>query len=158
MNGHLSKPVVRAELLDAVERWLLSADVTAAQPESAAPPPSDALVDEAALRELEEDVTAELLPRVIRTFVDETEGRLSAIESSLAGGDLVALAGEAHALKGAAGTFGAGALHNLALEMELAARAEDREAARALLPRLVRTGRESLRVFEKRIGFGVRDT
>ena len=157
MNDFVSKPVVRADLLRAVERWLEGA--AAPVPEAQAIPKSRdgiCLLDDSVLKELEQDVTADLLPNMVKTFVVEVRRRLPGLEKAVLDGDMRVVADEAHALKGAAGTFGASALQAAAIEMELAGKQGSAEIAAAHLPSLAAVARDTLGLMEKRFEIGQR--
>jgi HPt (histidine-containing phosphotransfer) domain-containing protein len=59
-----------------------------------------------------------LLKEMMGLFVDDTPGRIQAIEAALASGDLSDLADVAHAVKGAAGTMGVPKVRVVAAELE----------------------------------------
>jgi len=63
-----------------------------------------------------------LLKEMVGLFVDDTPGRIHAIEATLASGDLSDLADVAHAIKGAAGTMGVPKLRAVAAELEAGGR------------------------------------
>jgi histidine phosphotransfer protein HptB len=105
---------------------------------------SDALlepVDLAKLR-LRFDDDEELLVEIYRVFISEVPGRRASIEAALASGDLTQLTRLAHSLKGVSSTIFAEPLRQVAYELELAARTEDREH----LDRLVALALERLDV------------
>ncbi|MCO5760175.1 MAG: response regulator [Chromatiaceae bacterium] len=156
MNDYLSKPLVRAELLGVVERWL----------PLAAPPPAatggdawteipalplggyrtlgDGLLDEAALSKLAVDVGPDFLPSLVTSFTREMERRLLRVAEAKNRGDLAALALEAHAIKGSAGTFGAPALSAEALILERAAKSGETDQAWGKVPDLMAVAAETL--------------
>jgi PAS domain S-box-containing protein len=150
MNDYLSKPVVRADLLGMLERWL--GGVATAAPEAEARPDPASLLDESILAKLEEDVGADLLPGMVMTFVNEVRRRLPNLEGALERRDLGALAHEAHALKGSAGTFGASALGAEALALEQAAKSDNWDRVLTQLPTLVALARQTLDLMGQRFG------
>jgi DNA-binding response OmpR family regulator len=154
MDDYLSKPVVRADLLAAVERWLRDVQSPTQLRAVPAPPVADALLDDRVLAELEEDVTAELVPGMIRTFVSEGKRRVLAIQSAGESGDLLTVGDEAHALKGSAGTFGALVLQAEALELERAGKAGKSDLVGERLTSFVEIARTTFDLLEKRFGAG----
>jgi len=90
-------------------------------------------LDEAVIDALASDLSDELMPAVVATFIDEAEQRVSAIEQAAALGDAVQAGEEGHALKGSAATFGARQLRDIAFAVEEAGRAGSLDAVRAQL-------------------------
>ena len=154
MNDFVSKPVVRADFLKAVERWIEGSSAAPSPDTQSISETSDVtrLLDDAVLRELEQDVTADLLPSMVKIFIEEARRRLSCIEKAVLDDDMRLLANETHALKGAAGTFGAPALQEAAFELELAGKEGSVQVAGARLPSLIAVARDTLSLMEKRFG------
>ncbi|CAO3371951.1 PAS-domain containing protein [Azospirillum argentinense] len=162
MNGHVAKPIDRPHLLETVARWLDAAPAEPAAPAtapleaSAPPPPGDrGVLDMEVLRQLAQDLDAELLADVIRQFVEETLERAERIArggTAAADGnpaDLAGLAKEAHTLKSTAGTFGARDLSAAARALELACRSNAVGEVTSLcrdIPRLTREAVEAYRL------------
>jgi len=82
--------------------------------------------------------------RLVGIFVEETRLRLERIEQLAAGNDFTTLHLEAHSLKGASATYGADALSALALKLEKACDAEDRDRIKELAPTLKMAGNEAM--------------
>lgn len=78
----------------------------------------------------------EILLELVALFFDDTQARLRVLERSLVAGDHGTTRNEAHAIKGAAGNFGAERLHEFAKRLEEAARTGALPPARDLLARL----------------------
>lgn len=144
MDGFLAKPIDRAELISTV------AEALANNPRRRAGAgfPQSRLLDQAVLDELAAAVEPGRLPYLLSVFSKETEGRHARLQALLAHADwtqaeLAALAHLAHALKSAAGTFGAHALASAALKLEDASRGTDRavirDAAVAMVPLITET-------------------
>jgi HPt (histidine-containing phosphotransfer) domain-containing protein len=143
-------------LLGVVERWL----------PLAAPPPAatagdawtearalplgrnrtlgDGLLDEAALSKLAVDVGPDFLPSLVTSFTSEMDRRLLRVAEAKNRGDLAALALEAHAIKGSAGTFGAPALSAEALILERAAKSGETDQAWGKVSDLMAVAAETL--------------
>jgi HPt (histidine-containing phosphotransfer) domain-containing protein len=152
MDDFIGKPVVREDLLKAVERWLHADAARDAQPVArltAAPEPR--LLDGDVLCALREDLPPDLLPGVLKTFVEDARRRLLTIEAAVLGGDLAATAREAHALKGAAGTFASPALQAAAAELEDAGKKGEAHAVRVRLPSFMRVARDTIALMEQRL-------
>jgi CheY-like chemotaxis protein/HPt (histidine-containing phosphotransfer) domain-containing protein len=150
MNDFVSKPVVRADLLKAVERWLEGAAESQTRRIRIAGA-GTALLDDKVLHQLEEDVSADLLPGMVKAFIAEVRRRLPDIESAVEDGDMKSAASEAHALKGASGTFGASVLRAAALELEQAAIEGRADVLGARLSSLLGASRDTLEVMERRL-------
>jgi HPt (histidine-containing phosphotransfer) domain-containing protein len=100
----------------------------------------DGPLDEAVIAALASDLSDELMPAVVATFIDEAKQRIRAIEQAAALGDAAQAGEEGHALKGSAATFGARQLREIAFAIEEAGRAGSLEAVRAQLDALRNQG------------------
>jgi len=152
MNDYLTKPIVRAKLMQAVQRWLLPGSIAEPDaPPAHTAPRTAALLDETVLSDLAEDVSNEILPQLITTFVAEVQRRLTGIESAVAASDIGRAGEDAHAMKGSAGTLGATRLEAEALAIEQAGKAGDLEQIRMGLPALQEVARTTIEAIERRI-------
>jgi signal transduction histidine kinase/DNA-binding response OmpR family regulator len=119
MDGYLPKPVVLDQLRSVVERWL---------PGGPAAMPA---VDPDVLDVEQLDVWAGGDATVVRDLLATFEGELGEserdIDSSLRAGDLGRTARAAHRLKGAAQSIGARSVGRVALALEQAGKAADRQ-------------------------------
>ena len=79
----------------------------------------------------------ELLEEMLQTFMEYTPGQLQRMRQAWEAGDVARMQGEAHSLKGAAGSISAGALKNVASELELAGQNCAREQAGLLLEAII---------------------
>jgi HPt (histidine-containing phosphotransfer) domain-containing protein len=79
---------------------------------------SDAAIDAATFRELQEAAGAEFVAELVGTFLDEAPRMTNALAAALAAGDADAFRRTAHSLKSNAATFGALRLAALARELE----------------------------------------
>jgi HPt (histidine-containing phosphotransfer) domain-containing protein len=77
----------------------------------------------------------ELADEIVQDFLRDAPSHVATLESLIAGADPQGAGLQAHFIKGAAATVGAGALWALALEMEKAGKAGDLDALRAGVPR-----------------------
>ncbi|MEQ8387363.1 MAG: ATP-binding protein [Alphaproteobacteria bacterium] len=148
MNGYLSKPVPRPTLIAEVTHWISQGRRTpgrspggeeipsARTPEPRPKPPGPGdrpVLDEDVLALLREEVTAEVLPRLLTAYLTEAENRVSRLKALGTAGDWATAGGEAHALKGSSRTFGLVQLADLAARMEDAAHGGDADGARQAL-------------------------
>lgn len=146
MDGHLTKPLDRSQLLAAVERTLDSrprrprAPLQEAEPGGAGAP----LLDRETLEELRAAVGPGRLPRLVAVFVQETEERVRRMAVLT---DPAAIADEAHSLKAAAATFGAAALRDAAKAIEDSCRLHDDARLSRLLGNLVELAERSFAAF-----------
>ncbi len=139
MDGFLTKKSDPMALLEAVAHWVDAfEDPTWGLDEC--PGVTPPLLNRRTLAQLEDDLGAELLPEILITFIQETTRRLGLLEARVGAGDAAGAAGEAHALKGSAGTFGAMALRQAVHKMEQCGRAGDLAHLAALLPEVMRLG------------------
>lgn len=146
MNDHVGKPVERAQLLATVAEWLKPADQRSATAPCGpiAEPNADAVLDREVLRQLAEDLDAELLVEVLEQFLAETQDRIARIAQEP---DLDALTREAHTLKSTAGTFGAHALCVAARALEMSCRARAESEVRALRFEIPRLAEEAIAAY-----------
>jgi HPt (histidine-containing phosphotransfer) domain-containing protein len=83
------------------------------------------------LRQLTESGQPDVATQVLGLFVQDAPARLAAIDAAVETGDAARLQRSAHALKGAAGTIGATALHDACRELEELGRQNTLAAAQA---------------------------
>jgi CheY-like chemotaxis protein/HPt (histidine-containing phosphotransfer) domain-containing protein len=127
MNGFVPKPIGKAELRDALGKWLITDD--AAIPAGHIVPSTT--VDDAAaifdragvLDRLEGD--DELAQIVFAEFLEDTPRQIKALKDLVKSGDTAGSARQAHSIKGASASVGGERLRKVALEMEKAADAGD---------------------------------
>jgi PAS domain S-box-containing protein len=140
-SDHLSKPVRREQMLQALSRWLGEAPATPSSAPTPArePPPAQAPADDvldpaaiARIREMQRRGAADLLVRLRTMFVDSAARLVASIEAALAEGDADALRHAAHTLKSASGNLGATALSRRCAELEAIARGAQFDQAAAL--------------------------
>ncbi len=88
--------------------------------------PETPVLDAAVLEELAASVGGdrEFVVDLIRTYLDDTEGQLAAIEAAVAANDPAALIRPAHTLKSSSATLGAKQLAERARALEIAGRSE----------------------------------
>jgi signal transduction histidine kinase/CheY-like chemotaxis protein len=125
MDDYLTKPLQVAALARALEKWIATGEPSPAAHPAPPPPAHEApVLDTQRLQEFREydDEELTMTREVIGLFLADTPPRLDALEAAAAQGDAAALAATAHAIKGAAGNIGAGALHQGAGRLEAQAK------------------------------------
>jgi HPt (histidine-containing phosphotransfer) domain-containing protein len=103
--------------------------------------PAAALIDPGVIAEMQAAVGQARMPHLLAVFAEETEARLSQLERAVTAGERASVAHLAHALRSAAGTFGASALSHAARRLEEVATgdgSEDIAASFAPMPALTR--------------------
>jgi signal transduction histidine kinase len=137
MDDHLSKPLTLTSLRVLLQRWLPSLALVAPVPVAVVAPAirqGDA-VDAAALVRLREALGG-TIGLAIRPFLEDMPVYLDELDAAAAAGQGKAMRYTAHAVKGAAGNFGATGLAELARDMEALAEAGQVAAAASLLGQL----------------------
>jgi signal transduction histidine kinase/CheY-like chemotaxis protein/HPt (histidine-containing phosphotransfer) domain-containing protein len=122
MDGYLTKPVRRAQLLDTVDRWIGRPNAgdndrpSPAEPSATPAPISDRVMDtETAVDEFGDAETVKL---VAKQLIDNVEEQLRTIRESIVRQDRERIRREAHAIKGGAATMEAVALSRAAAHLE----------------------------------------
>ncbi|GAB1488278.1 hypothetical protein MASR2M8_07230 [Opitutaceae bacterium] len=123
MTEVLARPLRIEELQAAIERAVLLPRALAPTADNEPQVLNPSRIDY--LRELQDEDSPGFVVQMIDLFLRETGQRIALIRQSLDAGDLAAVAAAAHALKGAAASMGAVALHVRCAAIEATARAED---------------------------------
>ena len=129
MNGFLAKPIRKAELTEALNRWLRTGDaVVPSAPQQVVPltTAEDATLvfDQAGvLGRMEGD--NELAQIMFAAFLKDIPGHIRALQDLVKSGDTAGSARLAHSIKGASANVGGERLRNVASVMEKAADAGD---------------------------------
>ena len=132
MNDYISKPIDRAELVRALDRWTAPQPAEKTSPPEAEAAPADRVFDKPSLLERvggDEEICAEIL----KIFIEDVPERLKEMENSLVQGDNDTLKRGAHTLKGAAGNVSALMLREAASRLEAAVAAGELGSARGML-------------------------
>jgi PAS domain S-box-containing protein len=163
MDGFVAKPVDKQKLFETLQHYLPGphpvAEVCneASQPVAVAdgvePEGSGALLDDAAISQLAEDTSAELVPKMVSLFIEEIVKRAGRVSEGLNSLPLESLEDEAHTLKSCAGTFGAIRLQGLAKAMEAACRQGNRKSAENLGSRIPEVLAQTLQAYRDRFDF-----
>nr|WP_301311645.1 response regulator [Azospirillum lipoferum] len=158
MSDYLTKPISRAGLLSALDRWIGTVKPPAVTAEAGdGGDEGGEVLDEAVLTDLVETVGPENLALIVDSFLEDVSHRLkrlSAMADAMPAGivDLRALAQEAHDLSSLAGSFGGMAVMHLAWRMEVLCRNGDRDQTARLLPVLLREAARLERGLRERTG------
>lgn len=144
MNDYIAKPAELSLLSALLAKWV----PVSAAPNPLPPPPVPVLVapelpampeiavfeESSLLRRLMGD--RQLASVVLRGFLEDAPTQLKQMRVTVEGEDAKGTRLQAHTLKGGAATVSAVALHAVALAMEVAARGEQMDQCRTLLPRV----------------------
>jgi signal transduction histidine kinase/DNA-binding response OmpR family regulator len=128
MDGYLAKPVETERLRAVIERWLPGPDQPAARADATTDAAVDvtAILDRSVLQRWSGGDTA-FERDLIATFTGELEQSERDIDAALRAGDLARVAQAAHRLKGSALQIGAKRTGAVALALEEAGKAADRQ-------------------------------
>ncbi len=137
MNDYMSKPVKKQILAELIEKWLRSDGAGT----------TDHPVEEAAgLTFFNKDAMFEFMDNdgeFMRSILNESTaslpGELDKLKSAFETNDGAAIRILSHTMKGIAANIYAPALHDVCLRIETAAKANDRETAREIIPELTET-------------------
>lgn len=138
MDGFISKPIRREDLLRAVVKWVAAPDDG---PHAVDPPPplpgdQETLADIPPMdlkTAIDEFGDKEVLMQVVEQLLSNVEGQLDIMDRALVSDDLQRLQRESHAIKGGAGTIEARPLSALAAQLEVNSRDNNRAAVEPLL-------------------------
>ncbi|MBT4769366.1 MAG: PAS domain S-box protein [Rhodospirillaceae bacterium] len=129
MDDFIGKPFDKESLLEIVERWtgtIGQAETIEDTDGKTAPAESgqieQGIINPGAIKQLESDIGPEIVPRLIRKFVEETTNRIPRMTEAMAKENYDALRDEAHTLKSSSLNFGAEGLSDQAKAIETACR------------------------------------
>jgi PAS domain S-box-containing protein len=158
MNDYLTKPLDRNAALRCIHRWTSDkphqeastgnqqADVTSLQ--SGYDPVI--YVDEVILQQLVHDTSANIVPKLLLGYIEDTYKRLRQIKGAVSHSDSEKLELEVHTLGSSAGAHGNTALLELARHIEGLFRRGESEVAMQQVPKLIVLAEESLRQLAQR--------
>ncbi len=144
MDGYLSKPIRAADLFETLENLPTGQVIPRPAPQGQ-PQPAPAEMDGdgpidpkalAGLRALESAGETGFLGQVIRTFLDSTPGRLTAVKEAAEKGEAKGLERSAHSLRGSCGVLGVRRMAALCQEVETLAEAGRVKETASLVARL----------------------
>ena len=150
MDGYLTKPFRREELLEALRPFVgeLGRDEAPGSPAAESAAPERAVVDRRALdaiRALSTERGATIVARVIDAYLESAPDAFDALRLAVSEKDAAAVEAQAHGLKSSSANVGARELAELAREAEALGRAGQAAEAAAIVERI---GMELLRVRE----------
>ncbi|MDQ6998416.1 MAG: response regulator [Mariprofundus sp.] len=138
MNAHLTKPLTGKALKGVMAEWLPSQTQADSQPNSVTieeeqhnEEPALAVVDEAALRQLQTDMGFGI-GMILDTYLSELPKQIEAIEAAIAAADGDTLRRNGHRLKGASRSIAAATLGELCFQLEQFGQNNDIKAAARL--------------------------
>ncbi|MGA2145363.1 MAG: response regulator [Bryobacteraceae bacterium] len=135
MNDYVSKPIDRAVLERAMERWLSSGSEEASLSPLPPPPPATVAFDAGAFVDRVSG-NEKLARRVAGRFLEDMPGQLAALAQALDAADGETARRAAHSVKGAAANVSAEQVRKVAAKLEELSRAGDFESANRLLREL----------------------
>ncbi len=119
MDGYMTKPVSRQQLLMAVQRSAgPETEVTPAPEKDESASADDGLVDHAVIRKLGEDTDPELVPELLSLYIEDTKRRLTDLSDAIARQDLDKVEHETHTMASSAAMHGAMRLFTIARQSE----------------------------------------
>ena len=145
MNDYATKPISKKDLLALVKQYVTPEPITTTETVVDA-----TLLNETVLSQLAEDVGMNNVIPLLRIFRDELIVRRDDITRATGQQNLTVLSHETHALKSGAATFGAGALHTIAVDMDACCKRGDLAAALLLAERLLSCAEATLAAIELR--------
>jgi PAS domain S-box-containing protein len=158
MNDYLTKPLDKNAALSCIHRWTShkshqearidsrKTDVTSTQ--SGYKPVI--YVNEMVLQQLVRDTSADIVPKLLLGYIEDTQKRLQLIKGAVSRSDSGKLELEVHTLSSSAGAYGNTALLELALHIECLCRRGESENAMKQVPQLIALAEESLRQLAQR--------
>ncbi|GBD97818.1 MAG TPA: response regulator [Nitrospirae bacterium] len=135
MNGYITKPFKKQELLSKIERLVSGNGSAAGVKTTTVSYAGDVVVDRVeSLSRLDGD--EELLRELWEIFIDDTPGQMQALKKAIDTGDFVIVERTAHSLKSAAANIGANLMRAEAFSIELAGKYNNIDNARILYEKL----------------------
>jgi len=137
MNDYLTKPINKNLMLERINHWLKSDTTTDVETTEIPQPQATAqsedttedsellILNTATLTALQEDIDIELLSRMLRLYLDESQQRLQKIHTAYTQQDWATILTEAHTLRSSTAQFGAERLEHQADQLETACLAND---------------------------------
>ncbi len=140
MNDYLSKPLKKSDLLQGILRWISTPppmenhqreEIKAFKPRTESQPKTVAtqLIDESVLEQLVRDTSAEVVPELLRGYIEDAFQRVELIKAAIDERNAKQLEFETHTLGSSAAAYGNPELYRLAREIEQRCRAKDVEGA-----------------------------
>jgi len=158
MNDYISKPYQANDLLDKLFDNIGS-DYTCDRETDNEPQKYDIetmqdnqlpWMAEKVLKKLAEDTSEELLPEMVKIFIDEMNRRFKSIQIAYERKLINEIANEAHALKSSAGTYGALKLQSVAKSIDSACKANEFQKAFLLVQSIQKIIPKTIEVFKQK--------
>ena len=133
MSDYISKPVDPQQLATILSRWTAPSKAATAKPQASVPAATGVpIFDE---KELLERLMGDrkLAGRLVDSFVHDVPAKLANLDNLVHAADSAGIQAVAHALKGAAANLSAGALKELAMQLQQAATANDLQRCAVLV-------------------------
>ncbi|MFW2404134.1 MAG: ATP-binding protein, partial [Gammaproteobacteria bacterium] len=138
MDGFVAKPIDPLELSAEIERLLESNEYASGSGDTLRiVSTSLERIDRSVLDRLDRSTSGEMLPHMVRVFVDEIKDQARTLESALQTGDFDALSSESHVLKSSAGLLGARSVCVLATDLNQACKDDNQAEAEKLAGMLI---------------------
>lgn len=158
MDDYLTKPIDRAAALQCITRWSKvaqskQASVVNAEPKSAITT-ENKLVDETVLQQLVNDTDAEIVPELLRGYIDDSRTRLLKIIDAINNKDIKTLQFETHTLGSSAAAHGNTTLCSQSREIEKICQKNRTGQALSKAKKLINTAKLSLDKLEERLLLG----
>ena len=158
MDDYLTKPLDKNAALRCIHRWTSDkshqeAPIENQQTEQTSQQPGYApviYVDEMVLQQLVRDTSADIVPKLLLGYIEDTQKRLQQIKGAVSHSDSEKLELEVHTLGSSAGAHGNTALLELARHLEFLCRRGETEDAMQQVPQLIALAEESLRQLAQR--------
>ena len=150
MNGFISKPIQKKELIQAIEHCLIEeGNMTREEYDSSSLNELEVMSDKT-LERLVQETSEAMVERMVGMFVVEAQRRFDAIKTGLLTTDFEAIEAETHTLKSNAATFGALKLAELAKTMELACKRMDEAVVLSVFRETEQVLSTTLSLYKKR--------
>lgn len=168
MNDYLSKPVKKTDLLSRIAFWSkpiavkpaasLNMNVLKRNIDNEQHHAQPSFIDEAVLQQLVDDTSPDVVPDLLKGYIDDSRTRISVIEHALEGRNPERLEFEAHTLGSSAAAHANPALHKQARKVERLCQSGNDEDAFAETKKLLDIARRSLDAVEQRLEKGLEVT
>lgn len=145
MNDYLSKPINKFDLFKKLAQWMPYKPVSiVSNTDNDLHHDGYSVIDYGVLKQLEKDTSADIVPNIINVFIKETARRLKIIKEICATGDYLKLQEEVHVMKSSAATYGASALRDIAVQVDIACKEKRNSDALDMALDLLPVGDDSL--------------
>lgn len=156
MNDYLSKPINRSKALACIAHWTNNSQtqiIPSAPTTASKSMPADSscdYVDESILQRLVCDTAAEIVPELLMFYIEDTQKRVSLVNTAIINQDLHTLEFEAHTIGSSAAAHGNARLHSLARKIEHLCKKSNHSQAIEQANQLSEIASESFRLLTQR--------